>query len=119
MRRKGDVMMDKLEKAAYRFMNQPRSEKEKLEMIRQCDIIQAIEDGFNDHKVNRDEILKDVNWLIEQAEKLEKELSIFNIQVMKEKIEKIENENESLTERFHKQAEYIINLEARLRKRRK
>jgi predicted nuclease with TOPRIM domain len=112
-------MMDKLEKAAYRFMNQPRSEKEKLEMIRQCDIIQAIEDGFNGHKVNRDEILKDVNWLIEQAEKLEKELSIFNIQVMKEKIEKIENENESLTERFHKQAEYIINLEARLRKRRK
>jgi hypothetical protein len=63
--------------------------------------------------------LRELLHLEKRNIELEKELSIFNIQVMKEKIEKIENENESLTERFHKQAEYIINLEARLRKRRK
>lgn len=33
---------------------------------------------------------------------------IFN--EMKERIEKLQEENKSLTERFHKQADYIINL---------
>jgi hypothetical protein len=66
--------MDKAEKSAYAFMNQPRNKKERLESLLQHDIIQAVEDGFNGHDVRRDVILKDVNWLIEQVANKEKQL---------------------------------------------
>jgi hypothetical protein len=66
--------MDELEKAAYEFMNQPRNDEERLEGMLQCDIIQAIEDGFNGHDVRRDVILKDVNWLIEMVLKQHQEI---------------------------------------------
>ena len=46
-------------------------DSERLERVIQQDIVQAIEDGFNGHDVNRDKILNDVKWLIEQAEKVE------------------------------------------------
>jgi septal ring factor EnvC (AmiA/AmiB activator) len=54
-----------------------------------------------DELVSNDECkisIQSYDWLIEQAEK----------------VEELEKENESLTSRFHRQAEYIINLEAML-----
>lgn len=63
--------MDSLERSAFEFINQPRDDEEWLEALIESDIAQAVEDGFNGHKVRRDVILKDVNWLIEQAKRAE------------------------------------------------
>jgi hypothetical protein len=63
--------------------------------------------------------VEDLKWLIGMAEicpiadiivdslKVEKQL-------MLEQMEELRKENQSLTERFHKQADYILNLEAKI-----
>jgi len=89
--------MDELEKSAYRFMNQPRNEREKLEQILQHDIIQAIEDGFNGHDVRREEILKDVNWLIETVIRLGTEVKMSD-ELLDQKQETINHLLEQLNE---------------------
>jgi hypothetical protein len=49
-----------------------KTDEERLELIIQCDIIQAIKDGFNGQEVKKELILKDVNWLIGLALKVDK-----------------------------------------------
>lgn len=48
------------------------TDKERLEGIIQSDILRAIDYGFDGHNVRREKILADVNWLIGQAERVEK-----------------------------------------------
>ena len=72
--------MDELEKSAYRFMNQPWNEREKLEQILQHDIIQAIEDGFIFCDVSHELVDKDNT--IEYNPKIRMAINISHIETI-------------------------------------
>ncbi len=47
-------------------------QNERLSSILQKDIIQGINDGFDGCSINKENIISDIEWLIEQAKKLDK-----------------------------------------------
>jgi hypothetical protein len=78
------------------------NDHERLQTIKECDLVGVIISIYEGKPANLKAVIDEVNWLIEQAEKLEKELSVFNIQGMKEKIERYEKALKDVVDNYGK-----------------